>query len=261
MLKKIIKLLLVLGIFFWAQAEFVYATTPLPVTVEPTKVLMGAFYNGTTVSVTGDIPSDSEALIRLTGHLENSMLKQKGRALGILWMNLGDVAFHNIPSVFLLCPSKAVNALMQEGGESWLGLGLGMEAVRKKAEIKSASEDEDELFQEFVKLKQKKGLYGIQEGMISYKEHGSNMKSFSGTVTLPSTLPQGKYKIEVFAIKDNAVLGYEVKEIGAEESGTAAFISTLAFEHGTIYGVLAVLVAIFAGLLTGIMFKGEKGAH
>jgi hypothetical protein len=38
-------------------------------------------------------------------------------------------------------------------------------------------------------------------------------------------------------------------------------MSSMAFNHGTLYGIVAVMVAILAGLLTGVVFKGGKGAH
>ena len=58
-------------------------------------------------------------------------------------------------------------------------------------------------------------------------------------------------------------LSYKLKkilEIEAKKVGMPAFITSFAFNHGTLYGVLAVLVAIIAGLVTGVIFKGEK-AH
>jgi hypothetical protein len=38
-------------------------------------------------------------------------------------------------------------------------------------------------------------------------------------------------------------------------------LSMLAFDHGAIYGILATLIAVVAGLITGVLFKGGKGAH
>ena len=65
----------------------------------------------------------------------------------------------------------------------------------------------------------------------------------------------------MFTVEGGAITGTARREIDAREVGMPAWISALAFNHGTLYGVLAVLVAIIAGLVTGIIFKGEKGAH
>ena len=87
------------------------------------------------------------------------------------------------------------------------------------------------------------------------------MKSFNALLTLPAALPPGTYDIEVFTIKNGIIDEPVVKTIDAREVGTPAWISKLAYNHGILYGVLAVLVAVMAGLLTGVLFKGAKGAH
>ena len=233
---------------------------PLDITVEPGQILIGASYNGADISVSGQIPTDTEAVIRITGHEEDSRLKKKGQALGILWMNLGSVEFHNIPSVFILYTSKQADDPASPGQEK-LYREIGIESVRRQVNIVSGYRDKDSLFEEFIKLKQKSGLYGTVENSIHYEKANSSVKTFSASVRLPSALPQGDYRLEVFAIGRDSIVGYSEKELKAKQTGMPAFIATLAFDHGTVYGILSVVVAIIAGLLTGIMFKGEKGAH
>ena len=203
--------------------------------------------------VSGQVPADTEAVIRITGHEEESRLKKKGRVMGVLWMNLGSVEFHNIPGVFLLYKSKQTDD--QRVGE------IDISAVRRKAEIVSEYQDKDALFEEFVKLKKKSGLYNTVENGIHYEKENNGMKSFSASIKLPSALPQGDYTLEVFALAGDGITGYSKKDLEVKQTGMPAFIANLAFDHGTLYGILSVIVAIIAGLLTGTIFKGEKGAH
>ena len=236
-----------------AYPAFSSASTPLEITVQPGQIFIGATYNGIDISVSGQVPDNTEAVIRITGHEEDSRLKKKGRVMGLLWMNLGSVEFHNIPGIFLLYKSKqADDRQIRE---------IGIEAVREKADIISEYKDKDALFDEFVKLKQKSGLYQTVEDGIQYEKRHNNMKSFSATVKLPSALPQGDYRLEVFALVGDNIVGYSQKDLNVKQTGMPSFIAALAFDHGTIYGILAVIVAIIAGLLTGTIFKGEKGAH
>jgi uncharacterized protein (TIGR02186 family) len=233
----------------------------LQVAVQPNQILMGATYNGQSIAVTGTMPADAMAIIRVTGHAERSKLKKKGRALGVLWMNLDAVEISNVPNVFLLYLPEGVQAAPQMDRPSRSMAGLGMEAIRKQADIESKDGDKDALFGDFVKLKQKAGLYATVPDAIGYAEESKDVKSFHCTVSMPSTLPQGTYQLEVFAIDKDNVVSYASQQIEAKEVGLPAFISSLAFQHGALYGVLAVLVAVMAGLLTGVMFKGGEGAH
>ena len=236
-----------------AHPGFSSASMPLEITVKPDQIFIGATYNGTDISVSGQVPAETEAVIRITGHEENSSLKKKGRAMGVLWMNLGSVEFHNIPGVFLFYKSKQTDD--QQVGE------IDISAVRRKVEIVSEYQDKDALFEEFVKLKKKSGLYSTVENGIHYENVNNGMKAFSASIKLPSALPQGDYKLEVFALARDGIAGYAKKDLNVKQTGMPAFIASLAFDHGTLYGILSVIVAIIAGLLTGTIFKGEKGAH
>ena len=233
---------------------------PFDITVQPDQIFIGATYNGTDILVSGQIPADSEAVIRITGHEEDSRLKKKGRVMGFLWMNLGSVEFHNIPGVFILYRSKQDNVPLQQGQDNTHDE-IGIEAIQRKVDIVSEYQDKDALFEEFIKLKQKSGLYSTVENSIQYEKADNGIKSFSVSVKLPSALPQGDYELEVFALTGNDIVGYSKKDLNVKQTGMPAFIATLAFDHGTLYGILAVIVAVIAGLLTGTLFKGEKGAH
>ncbi len=229
----------------------------LQVTLLPNEILMGATYNGQSVAVSGTIPADTAPIIRVTGHLEESKLKKKGRALGILWMNQGAVEISNVPNVFLLYLPKEIQA----SSEGSLPSELGLEAIRKQARIESEEADPNSLFQDFVKLKKKAGLYATVSDAVSYTKGNSDTKAFQCTLSVPSNLRQGTYQVELFAVKDGRIVSHLARELVAREVGMPAFISSLAYQHGTLYGVLAVLVAAFAGLLTGVIFKGGSGAH
>ena len=240
----------------WGTAS---AADDFRVNVHPETIRIGGNYNGAQVSVSGEAPADADVLIRVKGQTEDYKLKKKGRALGVLWMNLGSVDISNVPNLFLLF-------LPAPSGDTGQGniaarQGLGLDGIRKKAKIVAEGEENDGLFEEFVKLKQKSGLYGTIDNAIRYEPGKGGLKTFKASLELPSALPQGKFDIEVLAVKNGAVEASALYTIEAREVGMPAWIAKLAFHHGTLYGVLAVMVAILAGLLTGILFKGQKGAH
>ncbi len=262
MIKKSFAILIVCltGILFTAGAGL--AASGLEVSVHPDTIRIGASYNGGQVSVSGKIPADQDVLIRVRGKSEDYKLKEKGRALGVLWMNMDSVEISNVPALFLLyLPAGPDDAGRLNRSAPWPPAALGLESVRKEVDIVAQDEQVGDLFDEFVKLKQKSGLYGIRKDVITYGPAQGAMKPFKAVLDLPAALPQGIFKIEVFTIRNGVVQNAVTRPIEAREVGMPAWIAKMAFQHGTLYGVMAVVTAILAGLLTGVMFKGEKGAH
>jgi len=237
------------------------SSNAIHLSLQPEHILMGAGYNGKQISISGTIPSEAEALVRVTGKAEHSKLKQKGRALGFLWMNLGSVEISNVPSIFLLYLPGSFHEAKEGDQQNWQNLGIGLQSIRQRASIIAQNGNHDQLFDEYVKLKKKSGLYDIAENSVHYGPENGGKKSFNAKPTLPAALPQGIYQIEVFAIKDDKVEASAVHNLDAREIGEPAWISSLAYKHGILYGILSVLAAVIVGLLTGFLFKGEKGAH
>jgi uncharacterized protein (TIGR02186 family) len=238
------------------------ASTDLNITISPEHILIGAGYNGEHVAISGKVPSDATVFVRVTGKPEHSKLKQKGKAMGVLWMNLGSVEISKAPDVFLLyLPEGVSRDASQNGQPAWRSLGIGLEHLRTVVGIVAEDANKNDVFDEYIKLKEKSGLYGIVDNAVHYGQNNGIMKSFSAVLSLPAALPQGTYQIEVLTLTNGSISTSAEVSIDAKEVGMPLWISELAFDHSTLYGVLAVLVALIAGLVTGIIFKGEKGAH
>ena len=246
---------LVLGQPFSSAASYIKAH------LSPEAVDIGTFFNGTQVYVTGDVSLDAEVVVRLSGMPQDVTLKKKGKILGILWMNLDSVTIHNVPNLYLVYIAEDFNPTAGALPDRWEELGLGFAALKKQVDISSAQGESEAVFEEFLQLKESEGLYAIETDQINYGEAESGRKAFRAVLQIPPRLTPGKYLVEAFAVKDGSVAARTTAELQVKQVGLPAFISRLAFKHGALYGLLAAIIAIAAGLLMGIIFKGEKGAH
>ena len=231
------------------------------VKLDPAVIHIGAFYNGERVSVTGEVPGKSEVVIRVTGKRQDLEFQKKGRVLGILWMNLATVTFHQLPSVYLLYTSKSFEDMVRlNRGEPGVEE-VSLNSLESQVDITPAPADKHALLEELLKLKRSEGLYGIRNDAVQYGESQGSTKPFAATVSMPPRVPPGEYVVEVFALNHGNIVARTTDHLKVDEVGLPALLSALAFEHGGLYGVLASLIAIAAGLLTGLLFKGSKGAH
>jgi len=229
--------------------------------LDPAVIHIGAFYNGDRVSVTGEAPAKSEVVIRVKGKRQDLEFQRKGRVLGILWMNLETVTFHNLPNVYLLFTAKSFEDMAQsKEGEPGVRE-VSLNSLQNEVDITPNPTDKPALLEELLKLKKSEGLYGVRNDAIHYGESQGSTKSFAATLSMPPRLSPGEYGVEVFALNQGNIVARTTAQLKVDEVGLPALLSALAFEHGGLYGILASLIAIAAGLLMGLLFKGSKGAH
>jgi uncharacterized protein (TIGR02186 family) len=252
---------LALSFCFLLSQSTSFAAGIITAHLSPKAVDIGTFFNGTKVYLSGHISRDSEVLVRVSGMLQDVALKKKGKVLGLLWMNLGSITIHNAPNLYLVYVSKDLEHLASTQPDKWKELGLGFAAVEKEIDISAAEEESEAIFNEFLKLKESEGLYAIKAGLVRYGARVSGGRSFEAVLEIPPRLTPGKYAVEAFAVKNGSVAARTRADLQVKQVGFPALISALAFKRGALYGVLATVVAIVAGLLIGIIFKGEKGAH
>ena len=247
-------ILLVLAAFI-AQADNTSAAT-LTMDINPAIVEIGTFYNGTTITVKGQLPAQAEAVIRLSGQAEELHLKRKGKIGGLLWMNVSDLTFDNAPRVYMVMTGKGLTDLDNSPARN-----LGLPALKNRIEISPESNDNDFLLEEFIRLKTKQGLYSKTSDGISYGPEKDGLKSYEATISIPSSMQQGDYTVDVAVVQDGTLLATTSKALPLKQTGLPEKISKMAYGHALMYGIMAVVIALMAGLFMGIVFKDQGGAH
>lgn len=256
MRSRVTALALVFASFFCLPINNVAANESVSVKLDPETVELGTFYNGTTIKIEGTIPAGADAVIRLSGEGEELHLKRKGKVGGLLWMNVGDLTFHNAPRVFKLLTPKGITDLSGTPVRSY-----GFEALKDRIEINPESQDNDSLLNDFVKLKEEEEVYSISPASISYGPSAEGVKSYTGIMDVPSIMAQGVYTVETVAFQDGSIVGSATEKVTLKQAGLPEKLSEMAFGHEILYGIMSVVIAVMAGLFMGVAFKDKGGAH
>ncbi len=198
-----IKHFVLLAVLCLVLASTASAKDDVRLTLKPQTVSIGTLYNGTTVTATGSIPADSEALVRFMGATSDVHLKQKGKVGDVMWMNLGSVTFEKAPSVCIVSSAVDFQRLGAAGGEVD---DLGLAGLKHSILIKAEGKKDFDVFAEFLKLKEKEGLYRELSGNISYAKASNGLKTFRAAIPIPSRLKPGVYTVEVAAIKNGQIV-------------------------------------------------------
>ena len=238
-----------------ASAPAVSAPRPesiISMRIDPTVIGVDLFYKGASVHVEGMLPAGYDAAILCRGQEGAVELKRKGRAAGFLWMNVADVVFEDVPFVYILRTSSALAKLAPAPALEELGVGypaLESRTLRSPARTVEAGD-----FREFLKLKESERLYSYEAGGVKFEPGSDGAMHVSAECWLPTQAPWGEYEVRLFGFKSGMGELLRAERLHVAPVGVAARISTLARDHGLLYGILAVVIALGVGLMTGFAF-------
>ncbi|MBI5556914.1 MAG: TIGR02186 family protein [Deltaproteobacteria bacterium] len=249
--------LALLSLFFSRPAQ------ALTCRVSPDKVPIGLNYHGATLAVSGENKAGDDMIIRITNDKGEAHYKYIGKAGGLVWMKKGDVSFTNVPGVYLLFSSGDLEHLL--GSEERQANQIGYDAMKEAAEMETGSPElqgaSPRWKDEFIRFKEKQKLYAIHPGAVT-RQHGRDSDTYQLEVAWPYQAGPGTYSVEAMAVRDGKVVEREQTRFTVQQAGVVKQLSGLAFNNASIYGIMAVLIAIFAGFAVGMIFrKGGGGAH
>jgi hypothetical protein len=251
---KLCMLLLFCSSFAPLLAEKAWTGESDQLTIQPEVLDIGTFYTGGQVKISGEVPAGQDVIVEITGPAANGEFDLKGR-VGPFWMTNGRAEMDGAPAMYVL---------LLPGGRDWQrkvsSLGLGLEKIRNKVAIQSATVPQDQLFNMFLELKKSEGLYVVKDNAIAYAAAKNGLRRFSAVYRFPQSTAAGNYTIKATAIT-NGAKGIELsRSFLVDEVGFARLVYDLATNQRLVYGILAVVIALFAGAVMGFLFKGG-GRH
>jgi Putative transmembrane protein (Alph_Pro_TM) len=244
--------LLLAGLLILAVVPAGAAQTDLSLSLQPPKVEINAFFDGLRLKVEGKAPAGAQVGVLLSSPPKEIAFRIKSRLWGFLWMNREKVAFHGVPGVYMYRGSGVPPEEFH----------LGLKHLQARARIQDGRSNPAELFQEFINIKKGEGLYGLSSDGVTLGQAQNGLRPFACSFDLPARLPQGTYQVQAY-VRDpqGRVITGPSHSLKAEEVGFPAMLSSVAYNYGLIYGILASLLALGAGLVTSMLFRGGGGAH
>lgn len=237
----------------------VFATDTMVTEATKDLIHIGVRYSGERIYFFGTLPDPQAHLVVKLTSKEESPLKvaRKGKVL-LFWMSIKQYEITGMPQIYKVHTSgPLVEILTPELAEKLkigfetLKDGMGMTLLRGKSD----PEDKDMLFEGFLKLKKRQDLYRIRENTIRVAKG----RLFEHSFNFPDKAREGKYAIESYAVKDGKVIGSSINVIDVRKIGLTAWLYRKSRNNGVFYGIMAVVIALGAGLLVGVIFKG--GGH
>ena len=238
---------------FSLLAETAWGAESDQLTVQPEVLDIGTFYSGGHVTISGEVPKGQDVVVEVAGPAASGEFDLKGR-VGPFWMTNGRAEMDGAPAMY---------ALLLPGGQEWLrkasSLGLGLEKLRNRIAIQSATVPPNELFNMFLELKKSEGLYVVEDNAVAYASAENGLRQFTAICHFPRSTAAGNYTIKATTINNGSKSTVLSRSFLVDEVGFARLVYDLATKQRLVYGILAVVVALFAGAVMGLLFKGGGG--
>lgn len=225
-------------------------------TVSPNVVRIGAWYDGAKILVRALIPQNCQAILELRGEPTQTRLMRKEQVWG-MWKNGAEILEQGAPVLYLAMSTDPKMLSRSNRAPSW-----GYEAISKRISFTGGVGNiaHRQLFDEFLRLKENRGRYGIFPGGASIRVLPERGQQVEGVFNLSSRLPKGNYHVALSVVKDGRVVSKEIQPLKVVLTGFPAAIFQLAHKHALAYGILAAGIAILSGFLVGLIFQfiGKK---
>lgn len=180
---------------------------------------------------------------------EPLIARRKERVAGI-WVNGPGKIYPLIPGFYAALSTRPFRAIASDETLKALGIGFGNLDFGRATQ---GDPDEEKFRSAVVRLKLKQRLFQEDDDGVDFV--GRSL--FRGTVALPVNVPTGRYTTDIYLFRDGQVISRNQSTLEVNKAGFEGGVYRLAYAHPFVYGVLAVVLAMLAGLAGWYAFSRE----
>jgi uncharacterized protein (TIGR02186 family) len=231
----------------------------LPAAVAEEQITVSSDYRGSYVTVFGVNPDRrgrGDIVVVVRGPSESATVLRKRRTLG-LWINGDPVRFAQAPSFFAVLSNRPVREIAS--AQSIWQYQLDPAASAQLASAVPASGDPSAYRAALVRLRREQGLYQWYSGRASPDRRGGLTMYqgglFRAVVRLPANAPIARYHADTYLFREGRLISSQRIPISISRVGIERRIHDLATTASWAYGILTVLLALFAGWIAALLFR------
>ena len=205
-------------------------------------------FAGTDVLLFGATEKAGDVIIVVVGPTRREIVRRKSRIAGI-WVNDAKLAFKDVPSYYGLAASKPIETLLSAAAMRRHGIGIQYLSLKPERQI-----DDDDLAEfraGFLRYKILNGLFTVRPRDVVFL----GKRLFRSSIYFPANVPTGTYTVQVFLVRDGRVVSAQTTPLIIAKVGVGADVYYFAHNSSVLYGIIAVVVALLAGLFAGVVFR------
>jgi uncharacterized protein (TIGR02186 family) len=192
-----------------------------------------------------------DVIVVLEGPARPVVVRRKDRILGV-WMNTQSETFVNVPVSYSVATTRAMQDITDQNNFRQMSLGVDNIYIEPIDRLGDAA-----TIEEFTKalrsLKRSTGLFSERIGGVQFL----SQNLFRATVRLAPNVPVGTHKARAFLFRNGQFIRESSAQLAILKSGFEQSIFTASRDHGFLYGLFAVGLAMVTGWLGRIVFRRD----
>jgi uncharacterized protein (TIGR02186 family) len=231
----------------------------LPAAVAEEQITVSSDYRGSYVTVFGVNPDRygrGDIVVVVRGPNEPAVVMRKHRVFG-LWINGGPVRFDEAPSFFAVLSNRPLGRIASP--QSVWRYQLDPAASAQLSSAIPEGGDPSAYRAALVRLRREQGLYRWYSGGVRPDERGGLTMYprglFRAVVRLPANAPIARYHADTYLFRDGRLISSQRIPISISRVGVERRIHDLATDASWLYGIVTVLLALFAGWIAALLFR------
>jgi uncharacterized protein (TIGR02186 family) len=255
-MKNFFLFLFVFVIFNMTPSHKSSANTPLVTDISSHLISVTSDFTGTELLLFGatetgadlNYSEHGDVIIVVRGPEEKVVVRRKDRIAGI-WVNAESIEFTRVPSFYAIVSTKPVADITSANVLNRLKIG-----PTRLSFISSEAAEESQPFQQaIIRKKTEANLYSDQETDIHFL--GNTL--FRTNIEFPANVPVGNYVAEFYLFRAGDLISAQTSPLFIKKSGLGRTIFDFAQDYPALYGIAAILVALFAGWLASAIFRKD----
>ena len=228
----------------------VFAKDNLVTDLSESTVEISSTFSGADILLFGayDGQKNDDIIVVVSGQKGNIKVDKKEKKFGI-WMITESIKFLNVPKYYYIASNKKIEEITNKTEIKKRKLDLNsFELKNNKIDYKNLDKKWYEALKRNMKKKQ---FWKIEENSIKLNKN----TLFRKTLSLPSNVSTGMYNVKILHYRKGNLISQEESKIKIDKTGISANIYNIAQNFSAIYGIIAVIVALFFGWFTNFIFR------
>lgn len=200
-------------------------------------------------SAVDPVHDEFDVVIVVRGPETQTVVRQKQK-VGPIWVNAESLSFPTAPGYYAVAASRPLSDIASDA--VFASYGIGFDHLPLSARTDRGLATPEPAFREALfRLLAEQDLYRQERDQVVHVGEGL----FKTDIRLPANVPVGEFLVETFIFQDGRIKARNRITLAVDKEGFERAAYDFAHNYPLWYGITAVIVALGAGWLAGVLGK------